>query len=181
MGTIRFRGVISPASSVAHTEPVGQAIGFTAHPRENYTPHLDGEHTFVSHTGELENRKSGGCRGAVLPGVDEIRARKAELSRELTELERMEIAHSGAESWTPRKMRASRSLEDMLEDMMESAIFVSMDPPDTWGPYLKDKDMAGIIEMESKELVDALKKHAPAADVRREIAHTLAAMLRASL
>ena len=63
----------------------------------------------------------------------------------------------------------------------ELAISVSMNPPDTWKPYLEGKDMVGLVEMESKELVGVLKKHAPAADIHREMVHTLAAMLRASL
>jgi hypothetical protein len=111
----------------------------------------------------------------------DIHMRKVMLSQELAELERMEAQHPHMGYAASGLMRPSRKLEEKLEGMMESAISVSMNPPDTWKPYLDGKDMVGLVEMESKELVGVLKKHAPAADIHREMVHTLAAMLRASL
>ena len=111
----------------------------------------------------------------------DIHMRKVMLSQELAELERMEAQHQRMGYAASGLMRPSRKLEEKLEGMMESAISVSMNPPDTWKPYLEGKDMVGLVEMESKELVGVLKKHAPAADIHREMVHTLAAMLRASL
>lgn len=125
---------------------------------------------------------NGGYGGMRMPlfNPQDIHMRKVMLSQELAELERMEAQqHMGYAA--PNRMRPSRKLEEKLEGMMESAISVSMNPPDTWKPYLEGKDMVGLVEMESKELVGVLKKHAPAADIHREMVHTLAAMLRASL
>lgn len=125
---------------------------------------------------------NGGYGGMRMPlfNPQDIHMRKVMLSQELAELERMEAQqHMGYAA--PNRMRPSRKLEEKLEGMMESAISVSMNPPDTWKPYLDGKDMVGLVEMESKELVGVLKKHAPAADIHREMVHTLAAMLRASL
>lgn len=185
MGTIRFRGVPTPPPE-SDNEPMGRMIGFVG-------GGTDGTHE--EHYPMPESRDwpplefstyrtyNGGYGGMHMPPFNpqDIHMRKVMLSQELAELERMEAQHPHMGYAASGLMRPGRKLEEKLEGMMESAISVSMNPPDTWKPYLEGKDMVGLVEMESKELVGVLKKHAPAADVHREMVHTLAAMLRASL
>lgn len=183
MGNIRFRGVPTPPpeSSIG---PMGRMIGFTGGTGETHEEHYPTPESTVwpSHDAPTY-RKYGGRYGMHMPPFDpeDIHMRKVALSQELAELERMEAQQQSMGYAEPGQMRPNRKLEEMLEEMMESAIAVSMNPPDTWKSYLEGKDMVGLVEMESKELVGVLKKHAPAVDIHREMVHTLAAMLRASL
>lgn len=183
MGTIRFRGVPTPPHE-SDTEPMGRMIGFvggTDGTREEHYP-MPESRDWPPLEFPAYRTYNGGYGGRYMPPFNpqDIHMRKVMLSQELAELERMEAQqHMGYAA--PSRMRPSRQFGEKLEEMMESAISVSMNPPDTWKPYLEGKDMVGIVEMESKELVGVLKKHAPAADIHREMVHTLAAMLRASL
>ena len=183
MGTIRFRGVPTPPHE-SGTEPMGRMIGFvggTDGTREEHYP-MPESRDWPPLEAQVYRNYGGGYGMRMSPfNPQDIHMRKVMLSQELAELERMEAQHPHMGYAASGLMRPSRKLEEKLEGMMESAISVSMNPPDTWKPYLEGKDMVGLVEMESKELVGVLKKHAPAADVHREMVHTLAAMLRASL
>lgn len=185
MGTIRFRGVPTPPPE-SDTEPMGRMIGFvgggTEGTHEEHYP-MPESRDWPPLESPAYRTYNGGYGGMRMPlfNPQDIRMRKVMLSQELAELERMEAQHPHMGYAASGMMRPSRKLEEKLEGMMESAISVSMNPPDTWKSYLEGKDMVGLVEMESKELVGVLKKHAPAADVHREMVHTLAAMLRASL
>ena len=185
MGTIRFRGVPTPPPE-SDTEPMGRMIGFVGGgtdgtPEEHYP--MPESRDWPPLEFPTYRTYNGGYGGRPMSPFNpqDIHMRKVMLSQELAELERMEAQHPHMGYAASGLMRPSRKLEEKLEGMMESAISVSMNPPDTWKPYLEGKDMVGLVEMESKELVGVLKKHAPAADIHREMVHTLAAMLRASL
>ena len=58
------------------------------------------------------------------------------------------------------------------------AVRVLMDMPDTWTPYLKEKDYYGIYEMEMKELAEAIAaKPGSGLSADKELTHVAAAMM----
>lgn len=58
---------------------------------------------------------------------------------------------------------------------------VAANPPETWDEYLQKKDFAGIVSMESKELLEELKQKKLPKEIKKELTHTLAALLRAGV
>lgn len=71
-------------------------------------------------------------------------------------------------------MSAAGSLPALLED----ALAVLENPPDTWKPYAEKKDFGGVARMEFGELVKAVEQHKDAAGLKKELNHTAAALLQ---
>ena len=70
-----------------------------------------------------------------------------------------------------------KKLAPNLEGVLEDAVSVASNPPQTWPPYLQRGDVHGIAKMEGKELMKALEEHKPAKDIRKELVHTIAALM----
>lgn len=75
-------------------------------------------------------------------------------------------------------MAKSLPLEPRLDAVLEDAVKVLKNTPETWKPYLKTHDYAGIVRMEGKELLQALEQGKSMKDVRKELMHTLAALFQ---
>lgn len=73
---------------------------------------------------------------------------------------------------------AVKKLDPHMEALLETATTVLDAPPSTWEPYVKRQDYFGIAKMEGKELLTALEEHKPVKDIRKELSHTLAALLQ---
>lgn len=65
-----------------------------------------------------------------------------------------------------------------LPGVFEAAVDVIKSPPPTWPDYLKKGDYPGIVKMETGELLTALEEKKPLKDVRKELTHTVAALLQ---
>lgn len=70
-----------------------------------------------------------------------------------------------------------QKLDPRLGALLETATGVMENPPSTWDAYVKRGDYLGIAKMEGKELLAALEAHKPLKDLRKELSHTLAALL----
>lgn len=70
-------------------------------------------------------------------------------------------------------------LTQKAESLVGEAFEVAMQPPATWKQYLEKQDKAGLVDMEYKELQNALKSKPK--DVHKEAVHTMAALMRACL
>lgn len=71
-------------------------------------------------------------------------------------------------------------LTEKVEELVGEALEVAKNPPDTWKQYLEQKNPVGIVTMESEELKKALQK-GDKKGAKKEIVHTLAAILRAGI
>ncbi|MBD5585208.1 MAG: hypothetical protein HDQ88_09000 [Clostridia bacterium] len=69
-------------------------------------------------------------------------------------------------------------LDPSMESVLESADALLKSPPPTWVAYLHKKDYLGIAKMEGKELMRALEDKKPAKEIRKELVHTMAALLQ---
>lgn len=104
-----------------------------------------------------------------------ISMRMKELDEEKVQLERtMQQLHS-----MPMADALDPKLTEKLEELFSEAVEIAVNPPDTWKDYLRKNDYAGIVGMESKELLEELKKNKLPKDLKKEITHTLAAIIRA--
>lgn len=68
-------------------------------------------------------------------------------------------------------------LDPRMAALFETAAGVLDNPPSTWDAYMKREDYLGIAKMEGKELLTALEAHKPVKDIRKELSHTLAALM----
>ena len=75
-------------------------------------------------------------------------------------------------------MAAVKELAPALEGVLEDSVKVLQSPPQTWPAYLHRKDYAGIVKMETKELLNALEAKKSVADMRKELTHTIAALFK---
>lgn len=75
-------------------------------------------------------------------------------------------------------MAAVKKIDPALVGVLEDAVKVLQDPPQTWPAYLHRKDYAGIVDMEAKELLNAIKEKKPVSDMRKELTHTIAALFK---
>lgn len=66
-----------------------------------------------------------------------------------------------------------------VEELVDEAFDVALDPPDTWKSHLEKKDKAGLVDMEYRELQNALKANPK--NARKEAVHTMAALMRSCL
>lgn len=71
-----------------------------------------------------------------------------------------------------------KKLDPRMEGLLETATTVLDNPPSTWQAYMKREDYLGIAKMEGKELIAALEAHKPIKDIRKELSHTLAALMQ---
>lgn len=69
-------------------------------------------------------------------------------------------------------------LDPSMESVLEAATKVLDTPPATWVAYLHKKDYLGIAKMEGKELMQALEAKKPAKEIRKELIHTMAALMQ---
>lgn len=69
-------------------------------------------------------------------------------------------------------------LESVSPTLVDEASKILKQPPHTWGGYLMKKDYAGILNMELGELKKALDAKKPAGELKKEMSHALAAMLK---
>lgn len=72
-------------------------------------------------------------------------------------------------------------LTEKIEALLNAAASVAMKPPKTWRKYLDEGDFAGLVKMESTELMEALKKDKLPKEIQKELTHTIAAVLRAGV
>lgn len=70
-----------------------------------------------------------------------------------------------------------QKLDPRLVAVLETATGVMENPPSTWDAHMKRMDYLGIAKMEGKELLSALEAHKPVKEIRKELSHTLAALL----
>lgn len=74
---------------------------------------------------------------------------------------------------------ATKTLAKPLEGVLEDATDIMENPPSTWKKHLEKGDLAGIVKMEGKELLDALEEGKSPHEIRKEFTHTIAALLQA--
>lgn len=96
--------------------------------------------------------------------MDEMRAEMHRLKKKVGEL-----AGSGYAS--------VKKLAPNLEGVLDDATKVIQNPPSTWPMYLQKHDYKGIAKMEGKELMAALESGKAPKDIRKELAHTVAALM----
>lgn len=73
---------------------------------------------------------------------------------------------------------STKKLAPNLEGVLEDATDLLENQPKTWVPYIKQKDYVGIARMEGKELLEAIEAKKSAKDMRKELVHTIAALLQ---
>lgn len=71
-----------------------------------------------------------------------------------------------------------KKLAPNLEGVLEDASKVLEHHPQTWDMYMQRKDYRGIAKMEGKELLDALEAGKSPKEIRKELVHTIAALLQ---
>lgn len=71
-----------------------------------------------------------------------------------------------------------KKLAKPLESVLDDAVEIIDNPPSTWKKYLEKGDVAGIVKMEGKELLEALESGKAPHEVRKEFTHTMAALLQ---
>lgn len=96
--------------------------------------------------------------------MDEMRAEIHRLKKKVGEL-----AGSGYAS--------VKKLAPNLEGVLDDATKVIQNPPSTWPMYLQKHDYKGIAKMEGKELMAALESGKAPKDIRKELVHTVAALM----
>lgn len=90
---------------------------------------------------------------------------------------RMAAEHLGGGA-VQHGMAAVKELAPALEGVLEDSVKVLQSPPQTWPAYLHRKDYAGIVKMETKELLNALEAKKSVVDMRKELTHTIAALFK---
>lgn len=103
--------------------------------------------------------------GYVRDERDDMRAMMHDISKKLDK-----VARSGYAS--------VKKLAPNLEGVLEDATEVMQEHPKTWLPYIQKHDYAGIAKMEGKELLSAIEAKKPAHEIRKELVHTIAALLQ---
>lgn len=92
----------------------------------------------------------------------------------------MDMVHSlkeGQEHIKRGMASTVQKLDPRLVAVLETAVEVMENPPSTWDAYMKRMDYLGVAKMEGKELLAALEAHKPVKDIRKELSHTLAALM----
>lgn len=123
---------------------------------------------------QWENRR-GGARSM---NREDMMMRMRELDEERSHLEH---AMQQMGQHIPMVDELNPELVKKLEEVFTEAVDIASNPPGTWEEYLRKKDFAGIVSMESKELLEALKQKKLPKEVKKELTHTLAAILRAGV
>lgn len=73
---------------------------------------------------------------------------------------------------------STKQLAPNLEGVLEDAVDLLENCPKTWEPYLKHKDYLGIVKMEGTELLRAVEARKSKEGMRKELVHTIAALLQ---
>lgn len=93
-------------------------------------------------------------------------------------LDMMHELKKGQESLKAGLASPVKKLDPRMDSLLETAVGVVDNPPSTWEPHMKRQDYLGIAKMEGKELLTALEAHKSAQDIRKELSHTIAALLQ---
>lgn len=125
------------------------------------------DNTGHTHTDEMRRLRTE--MSAVTDGYSEMRAQLGAVQEQMGE---MMSALDGAVKPLLGK------LEMASPALVEEATKILKQPPHTWGGYLMKKDYAGILNMELGELKKALDAKKPASELKKEMSHALAAMLK---
>lgn len=79
------------------------------------------------------------------------------------------------------KYYKTKSLESQLapqlKGVLEAAAYTVNHPPATWYHYITNHDTIGIARMEIGELVKALDEHKSSREIRKELVHSIAALM----
>lgn len=89
-----------------------------------------------------------------------------------------DASHHAAGEEEHEEMGKAYTLDPRMETLLEFACDVLDHPPSTWDAMLKRHDYHGIAKMEGKELLAALEEHKSSSDIRKELAHAIAAALQ---
>lgn len=112
--------------------------------------------------------------------IDDRRGRRSRAEHDDEMLAMMHELKEGYED-LKRGMASAKKLDPHMEALLETATGVLESPPSTWEPYVKKRDYLGIAKMEGKELLAALEAHKPVKDIRKELSHTLAALMQLTI
>lgn len=128
-------------------------------------------------------RQSGGGGGSYSRGMASTSGEPHPIGMLLERMDEME-AHLGKKMDDMQgQMGQGGSIDKLtekVEELVGEALEVAKNPPDTWKQYLEQKNPAGIVSMEAEELKKALQK-GDKKGAKKEIVHTLAAILRAGI
>lgn len=123
----------------------------------------------------LEQRQIG-----FVPDVEDRRGRRGRGEYDENTEMLMQMMHelkAGQEQLKRGMTATAKKLDPHMEALLETATDVLENPPSTWESHMKRQDYLGIAKMEGKELLSALEAHKPVKEIRKELSHTLAALL----
>lgn len=111
------------------------------------------------------------------PAEDRRRSRGEDDSRVDMLMEMVADLKKGQDHLKQGMASSVKKLDPHMTALLETATSVMENPPSTWDAYMKRDDFLGIAKMEGKELLTALEAHKPVKDIRKELSHTLAALM----
>lgn len=108
------------------------------------------------------------------------RSSRSEYDHHYPESRRMGFATAEVQHMRPlhEPMGFAKSLPGKAGEMMEEAHKVLESPPPTWSPYLQKKDFPGLVKMETREMIAAIENGKSPEDIKTEVKHVLAALLK---
>lgn len=169
MATIRWRSMPSDDGRDGWYAP-RQRMGYLGDPEGHDEP----EDPWESRRGDRNEYQPQHTYGYYPPDPQRMMMRMHELEKEKKNLEQ-------AMQRMPMVHELHPELVEKLEKLFNEAVDVAANPPETWDEYLQKKDFAGIVSMESKELLEELKQKKLPKEIKKELTHTLAALLRAGV
>ena len=146
MATIRWRSMPSDDGRDGWYAP-RQRMGYLGDP-EGHDEHDD---PWESRRGARNEYQPHSAYGYYPPDPQRMMMRMHELEKEKKNLEQ-------AMQRIPMVHELHPELIEKLEKLFNEAVDVAANPPETWDEYLQKKDFAGIVSMESKELLEELKQ-----------------------
>lgn len=169
MATIKWRSMLSDDGRDGWYAP-RQRMGYLGDP-EGHDNHED---PWESRRGARNEYQPHPAYGYYPPDPQRMMMRMHELEKEKKNLEQ-------AMQRMPMVHELHPELIEKLEKLFNEAVEVASNPPETWDEYLQKKDFASIVSMESKELLDELKQKKLPKEIKKELTHTIAALLRAGV
>ena len=112
------------------------------------------------------------------PDMRRRRGARSEYEDYAPESRRMGFAAPGMEQARSMPMGFAKSLPGKAGEMMDEAQKVLESPPPTWSPYIQKKDFAGLVKMETREMIAAIENGKSPEDIKTEVKHVLAALLK---
>ena len=116
--------------------------------------------------------------------MNEMRERLAQMEHQFREMNteaRMRAMSFDSMAHTPQPMGFAAPLSTVkskASEMVSEAEEVLSSPPPTWGPYLQKKDYIGLVKMEAREMLSAVENNKSPEDIKKEVKHVLAAVLK---